>query len=51
MIRLLKRLLAAWLERRRAAETKAILHGLSDHALRDLGLRRDQINDYSFFRR
>ena len=34
-----------WLRaRRRIARTKVILYGLSDHALRDIGLRRDQID-------
>jgi uncharacterized protein YjiS (DUF1127 family) len=38
--------LRRWLDERR---TRAQLEALSDHALRDIGLRRDQI--YSLFRR
>jgi len=44
----MKKLLEWWRARRRIAGTKVILYGLSDHALRDIGIRRDQI-DYLRF--
>jgi hypothetical protein len=40
----MKRILEWFRARRRTAQTQIILHGLSDHTLRDIGLRRDQID-------
>jgi len=35
---------AAWAQSRRKTATRRELHGLSDHALRDIGLHRSQID-------
>jgi uncharacterized protein YjiS (DUF1127 family) len=51
MITVFQKLLAWYAARRCAGQTRMILYGLSDHTLRDIGLRREQIQDYSFFRR
>lgn len=40
----MKRLLEWFRARRRTAQTKITLYGLSDHTLRDIGIRRDQID-------
>lgn len=40
----LERQAAAFAERRRQAQARRELHGLSDHFLRDIGLERQQID-------
>jgi uncharacterized protein YjiS (DUF1127 family) len=38
------RLLLSWRNWRKSRQTGPALHALSDHQLRDIGLRRDQID-------
>lgn len=39
--------LLAWRTRLKSRQTRATLHELSDHQLRDIGLRRDQIDQFT----
>ena len=48
---MIRRLINLYLEYRRNRETRLLLHRLGDHTLRDIGMRRDQIQDYNFFKR
>jgi uncharacterized protein YjiS (DUF1127 family) len=48
---MIRKLLNLYWQYRRNRQTQRVLHGLSDHTLRDIGMRRDQIEDYIFFRR
>ena len=48
---MIRRLLAIVRAYRKARQTRLMLYSLSDQTLRDIGLRRDQIEDYSFFKR
>ena len=48
---MIRRFIASLLAYRKEQQTRQMLYSLSDQTLRDIGLRRDQIQDYSFFRR
>ena len=48
---MIRRLLDLYRRYRKSRHTQRVLHGLSDHTLRDIGMRRDQIQDYIFFKR
>lgn len=41
---MIRKLVAAYLAYRKGRQTRQLLHSLGDHTLRDIGLRRDQID-------
>jgi len=48
---MIRRIVAILRAYRKDRQTRLMLYSLSDRTLSDIGLRRDQIEDYSFFRR